>query len=122
MNIDKFGHHVHKRLRLSDYLDVFTDALIKSDSGIYDLRQTRLQGLPSPVSEDEAVNKQYVDSVLKQYFTKKDLDLKVKVAVDNYLKLFKEKLNEALTQSYYSKPEIDRMFNNLLPINKNKNE
>lgn len=110
MNVDKFGHHVHKRLRVSDYFNAFNDALIKSESGCYDLKQNRLRGLPVPVSEDEAVNKEFVDFLLKKYCTKNEFDIKVKTAVDSYINQFKENLFEALSKSYYTRSEIDRIL------------
>lgn len=110
MNVDKFGHHVHKRLRVLDFFDIYNEALIKSDSGDFDLKQKRLRGLKNPVFEDEAVNKQFLDFTLKQYYTKKEFDSRVKTTVESHLKQFKEKLHEALFASYYTKPEIDQML------------
>lgn len=110
MNVDKFGHHVHKRLRVSDYIGALNDTLNKAETGYYDLKQTRLRGLPVPVSEDEAVNKEFVDFALKKYYTKTEVDIKVKAAVDSYIKQFKDRLFEAISKSYYTRSEIDNLL------------
>lgn len=110
MNVDKFGQHVHKRLRASNYFDVHNDALIKSETGYYDLKQNRLRGLPVAVSEDEAVNKEFVEYTLKKYYTKNEFDIKVKTAVDSYINQFQERLLEALSKSYYTRSEIDHIL------------
>lgn len=65
MNIDKFGHHVHKRLRFDQNFIKCDETLQKSENGDFDLRLSRLKGLKSPVSNDEAVNKDYVDQISK---------------------------------------------------------
>lgn len=62
MNIDKFGHHVHKRFRFAQNYD---ETLHKSENGDFDLRSSRLKGLKSPLFNDEAVNKEYVDHINK---------------------------------------------------------
>lgn len=118
MNVDKFGHHVHKRLRVTDYLDACNDALVKSDAGHYDLKQNRLLGLPMPVFDDEAANKQFIDHTLKKYYLKKEFDIKVKNTVELSLYQFKEKLDQVFAANYYTKPEIDHMFKNLVPLSK----
>lgn len=63
MNIDKFGHHVHKRLRRFDPYDS-TKVLVKSATGIYDLQSSKLTGLKSPDNLTDAVNKDYVDNLV----------------------------------------------------------
>lgn len=65
MNIDKFGHHVHKRLRIAESFVNFDDTLRKSENGEFDLHFSRLKGVKSPVSNDDAVNKEYVDQLTK---------------------------------------------------------
>lgn len=66
MNIDKFGHHVHKRLRLDQSLvaDITQKALIKSPAGDFDLHSTTLKGVRWPTAPDDVVNKDYVDKTL----------------------------------------------------------
>lgn len=116
MNIDKFGHHVHKRLRLTDYFDLYNDALLKSDTGHYDLKQNRLLGLPTPVYDNEAANKQYLDQALKKYYLKKEIDVIVKSILDSSLLQFKQKLDKIIVENYYTKPEIDHMLKNRVTV------
>ncbi|KAG7294967.1 hypothetical protein JYU34_015123 [Plutella xylostella] len=72
MNIDKFGHHVHKRLRAMDSFEftLSNKVLVQNESGDYDLRQSRLKGLQLAVAADEAVNKEYVDQNNKLFCKK----------------------------------------------------
>lgn len=69
MNVDKFGHHVHKRLRLDNSLFLPSNALTKSAEGEYNLQLTRLKGVKLPLSPDDAVNKQYIDQINKSIQT-----------------------------------------------------
>lgn len=75
MNVDKFGHHVHKRLRLSEPIDpnILSKVLIQSSLGEYDLKRNRLKGLVLPLTSDEAVCKEYVDQNNKLLCKKKDI-------------------------------------------------
>lgn len=120
MNVDKFGHHVHKRLRLIDYLDVINDSLVKSDTGHYDLKQNRLLGLPAPVFDDEATSKQFVEHTLKKYFTKNEFDINVKNTVNISLQEFKNKLDKIIGANYYTKSEIDLMLKKRAPLPQNE--
>lgn len=61
MNVDKFGHHIHKRMRLSELIEFNENALLKSENGDFDLKTSRLKGIRSPVDAHDAVNKDYVD-------------------------------------------------------------
>lgn len=76
MNVDKFGHHVHKRLRLP--IDFNDKNLRRQDDGDFDLKLTRLKGVKSPSFPDDAVNKQYVDQKLAEFYTKQDIDVEFK--------------------------------------------
>lgn len=60
MNVDKFGHHVHKRSRISDLLDL--SSIVRFENNIVDLHSATLTGLSPPSNSTDAVNKQYVDS------------------------------------------------------------
>lgn len=71
MNLDKFGHHGHKRLRYSS--ETPKKALVESEIGVYDLQSKRLKGVRLPVSPDDIVNKEYVDKCLSQFYTKQEL-------------------------------------------------
>lgn len=63
MNVDKFGHHVHKRQRISNSSFLDDRALTKSEEGDFNLHSSRLKGTRLPVSPDEVANKQYVDHI-----------------------------------------------------------
>lgn len=63
MNVDKFGHHVHKRQRITNCSFLVDQALTKSEEGDFNLHSSRLKGTRLPVSPDEVANKQYVDHI-----------------------------------------------------------
>lgn len=65
MNIDKFGHHVHKRLRRSYSFDP-DDVLTKTENGEFDLRYVRLTGVKYPLDKYDVVNKEYVDNLINR--------------------------------------------------------
>lgn len=113
MNIDKFGHHVHKRLRLSEFIDTLNDTLVKTDAGHYDLKTSKLKGLSSPNEDDEAVNKAYVDNLIQEL--KKEI-IKVNNNTNIYLKNLASATSNRLSQSFYSKEEIDNIIE--LKLNK----
>lgn len=117
MNIDKFGHHVHKRLRLSDYIDTLNDTLLKTDAGHYDLKTSKLKGISSPTEDDEAVNKAYVDNrfqELKKEIKKVNDNLKI------YLKNLENATSNHLSKSFYLKEEIDNLIE--LKLNKHNEQ
>lgn len=70
MNIDKFGHHIHKRMRFSELLDFTDKALLKSETGEYDLKLLRLKGVKTPLAADDVVNKEYVDKIIHDFYNK----------------------------------------------------
>lgn len=82
MNIDKFGHHVHKRLRLDQILGLHSNvsdgALVKSSTGEFNLKSSTLKGLKSPVAPDEAVNKAYVDTLSRKFVSKEEIKTELK--------------------------------------------
>ena len=95
MNVDKFGHHVHKRLRYVPYVQ--QKVLVESDIGEFDLNLKRLKGVRTPVSADEVVNKEYVDECLSQFYNKKEIDIilkklqiEISKSVNNYLDKVKQ--------------------------------
>lgn len=114
MNIDKFGHHVHKRLRVSELFD-FDDLVKKTETGEVDLKSSYLKGLPSPKSRDHAVNKEYVDNLIN--------NLDKNIVLDKYLKFENKTLdlqyakmknlqspsepNDAVTKNY-----VDQILSN----------
>lgn len=73
MNIDKFGHHVHKRMRM-DITDIISidKLLIRNENGDFDLKQCRLKGLKSPEGLDEAVTMEYIIENNKLYCRQQD--------------------------------------------------
>ena len=78
MNVDKFGHHVHKRLRLAEVFNISDNVLLRSENGDYDFKTSRLKGVKTPTSTDDAVNKQYIDELIKGCYDKKEIDTKLK--------------------------------------------
>lgn len=99
MNIDKFGHHIHKRLRLPEF--------INTDTGDFDLKLSRLKGLQFPENDDEAVNKGYVDKSAEELRLElKKIHNDIKKDLQNLEKLTSEKLRTL----YYTKVDINRIL------------
>jgi hypothetical protein len=73
MNIDKFGNHVHKRLRLSEILEFKENTLMRSQTGNYDLQSSRLTGVGEPITSNDVVNKKYVDDKIFDLCTKREM-------------------------------------------------
>lgn len=115
MNIDKFGHHIHKRLRLSEYIDTINDTLKKCETGEYDLKSSKLKGLSSPDKDDEAVNKAYLDKTVQDL--RNEIN-KVNSRVKIYIQNLESATSNRLSTMFYSKTEIDRM----IQAKSNKNE
>lgn len=110
MNIDKFGHHVHKRLRRSEYIDIVNDSLLKSEAGDYDLKLTKLRGLTSPENDDEAVNKAYVDNQIQNLRSEiNEVHSNIKIYLSQLEKLTNKHLS-TLSTLFYSKTEIDKLI------------
>lgn len=96
MNVDKFGHHVHKRLRLLDVMQSFNETLTKSENGVYDLKSAKLTGLNFPVAPNDAVNKEYIDISLNNFYTKDQIQIllkNIKTEVVKMMNQFEEKFN-----------------------------
>lgn len=119
MNVDKFGHNVHKRLRFSELLEFNENALLKSESGDFDLNKSRLRGIRSPVESDDAVNKDYVDRLCDH--TIKDLNkliglLRAQIIKDAQITVqttLKAKIPEVLVQledKFYNKEEVQQLL------------
>lgn len=117
MNIDKFGHHIHKRLRFSEFIDTRNDTLVKTDAGHYDLKSSKLKGLSSPNEADEAVNKAYVDNITQELI--KEIK-KVNNNVLVYLKKLESATSIHLTKTFYTKQEIDNLIE--LKLNKHNEQ
>ncbi|KAG7301835.1 hypothetical protein JYU34_013223 [Plutella xylostella] len=105
MNIDKFGHHVHKRLRFSDLLGIADNALLKKENGYYDLQSSRLKGLQAPQELSEAVNKEYVDTIIKDLCTKDE----VRFIMSEVLKETERVMN-VFINDVYTKHEVDKII------------
>lgn len=119
MNIDKFGHHVHKRMRLSELFDFNEKALIKSDNGDFDVKTLRLRGIRSPKEADDAANKDYVDHLNAN--TIKELNkligsLRAQITIDvrnTVQATLKGKIPEVLSHlqdNFYTKADIDKLL------------
>lgn len=101
MSIDKFGHHVHKRMRIS--VDGYGSNL-------------PLKVFKSPEASDDAVNKMYVDKITESLVTKQDLSAEVR-----NIKKELDSLLLKIRQKYYLKSEIRHLLN-LAPSQENNNE
>lgn len=122
MNVDKFGHYIHKRMRLSELLELNDNALLKSDSGDFDLKTVRLKGIRSPIEADDAANKDYVDRLLTntiQEFNKLIGSLRsriIKDAQNTVNTTLKAKISEVSTHledEFYTKAEVDKLIEKL---------
>lgn len=122
MNVDKFGHHIHKRMRFSELLEFHENTLQKSESGDYDLKKSRLRGIRSPVETDDAANKDYVDRLLTnsiQEFDKLIGSLRAQIIKDAQKTVqatLKAKILEVSThleEKFYTKAEVDILIENL---------
>lgn len=111
MNVDKFGHYIHKRMRLSELFDCYDNVLTKSDSGEFDLKASRLRGIRSPIEADDAANKDYVDH--SQDNMKKEIN-KLIGQLQHYVQLdIKAKISDVLSHledKFYTKSEIDKFL------------
>lgn len=121
MNIDKFGHHIHKRLRFSELLEFNENALLKSESGDFDLKESRMRGIRSPVDTDDAVNKDYVDRLYDQIIKEQNRMiglLRAQIVKDVQISVqttLKTKIPEVLVQledKFYNKTEVQKLLKN----------
>lgn len=105
MNIDKFGHHVHKRLRVSEGTELNDKVLLRTENGDYDLKSLRLRGVVNPISPDDAVNKQYVDQIIQNMYQKEHLD--------SLFETINSQVHQLLNQlriNFYTKQEINTIL------------
>lgn len=107
MNLDKFGHHVHKRLRLTEFNDTLAETLIKTQTGDLYLKSSRLKGLQSPEQDDEAVNKEYLDKSIEELRHEMK---KIHSDVKKYLNGLERATTKNLSTLFYTKAEVDRMI------------
>lgn len=127
MNIDKFGHHIHKRMRLLDLIDFKDNALIRSEAGDYDLKSARLKGLKPPIDMGDAVNKKYVDyhnnasfehfaNIINKFQT--EMTVYIKNNLESSLKAMSSELLPQLENFFYTKQEIDNKIKTIIPNDK----
>jgi hypothetical protein len=113
MNIDKFGHHVHKRLRVSEFSELNDKALLRTENGDFDLQTSRLKGVACPELPNDAVNKQYVDQLFHNIYEKKKLDSLFEIINSQILLLSRQ-----LKLNFYTKKETDDILNRLSNVEK----
>lgn len=63
-NIDKFGHTVHKRLRIGDFFSS-EKTFSKTLEGHISAQSKRLTDLQNPIQPSDAVTKNYLEEQLK---------------------------------------------------------
>lgn len=66
MNVDKFGHHLHKSKRFKPETPVFVYCNLNytSDKNL-DAQNKVIKNIQTPINENDAVNKEYVDKSLE---------------------------------------------------------
>lgn len=108
MNIDKFGHHVHKRLRANEISDLKYNALLRTNGGGCFEGSLQLKGVVEPSSPDDVVNKQYVDQNIQNMYDKTYID-----SLFNTINNQIHQLSSQLKINFYTKKEIDDIFKNI---------
>lgn len=115
MNIDKFGHYIHKRMRLSELFECNDNALTKSENGEFDLKATTLRGIRTPVESDDAVNKDYVDQLMTKitkdlYKTMLLMGTQIMDDVKNTLKTHISEVTIQFEDKFYTKTAVDNLL------------
>lgn len=108
MNIDKFGHHVHKRLRLTDLFD-FTDhplTLKKYEND--ELNSSILKNVQTPKDSNDAVNKEYIDTITKNLCNKEEVNF----ILNEFMKEVQRVLDRFI-KDVYTKFEVDNIISSL---------
>lgn len=103
--MDKFGHHINKRLRLSEFFEIFDKALMQTENDELVSQSTRLTGVTSPSRENDAVNKEYVDKQSVPFVKKDEVHSILKA-----IKLDIEKYNPHLKEDYFKKVELEKII------------
>lgn len=114
MNIDKFGHHVHKRLRVCEFFELENKTLLRSDNGDFDLQSSRLKGVADPSLPNDAVNKHYVDQLVQNTFEKKKLDSMFE-NINSQIEIINSQIQQLANQlkiNFYTKWEINNFLSN----------
>lgn len=107
MNIDKFGHHVHKRLRANEVSDLNYKALLRTNGACFE-GSLQLKGVAEPSLPDDAVNKQYVDQYIQNMYDKTYID-SLFDTINNQI----HHLSSQLRINFYTNKEIDDIIKNL---------
>lgn len=119
MNVDKFGHHIHKRMRLSELFEINENTLLKSKNGDFDLKTSRLRGIKNPVEADDAVNKDYVDrmtaNMIKEFNTligtlRSQSIIDARETFQVSLKAEMPAIVSHLQDKFYTKEEVDKLI------------
>lgn len=103
MNVDKFGHHVHKRLQISKLFDFTDNCLSKKENGVYDLQKSRLTGVKLPVSPNDVASKEYVDNKTAHCISKEEMSTimeSIKTDIQTYFAQLEKKF---CTKEYVDK-------------------
>ncbi|KAH9637574.1 hypothetical protein HF086_014214 [Spodoptera exigua] len=97
------------------------NALLKSESGDFDLKKCRLRGIRSPVDPDDAVNKDYVDRLCDQIIKEQNRMIGllraqiIKEAQITVQATLKAKIPDILIQledKFYNKAEVQKLSKN----------
>lgn len=99
MNVDKFGHHIHKRMRFSDFFDLSNKTIIKTPDGDYNLQTSRLKGVLDPIEADEVASKAYVDKISDNYCTKHEAEILIGKCRYQILKVIDMKIADLFTKT-----------------------
>lgn len=102
MNIDKFGHHVHKRVRSIEPSYLFDKTLVEASNTETGLKLHSLKILQTPNSNDDAINKKYLDAIVVNFYTKQEIDKQVEVIKSQLFAL-----SQQLQDKTPKKPDIE---------------
>lgn len=99
MNVDKFGHHIHKRMRLSEVFDLTDKTILKSPDGHFNLQNNRLRGVTAPIDADDVANKGYVDQVINKLASKTEVEVFVSKVKQVIMKMVENKMEDLFTKT-----------------------
>lgn len=107
MNIDKFGHYVHKRMRSVEPSNLLEKSLAQALKGECKLKLQSLQILNPPLSDNHAVNKQYMDKVMADFYTKSEINKQLQIIKSDMLLLIDQLQNNVFKKHERIKTTID---------------
>lgn len=104
MNVDKFGHHIHKSKRIINNLIPASCALKRLSDNNLDAQNKIIKNIKLPVCGTDSANKEYVDksieviykNINEKYSTDKELLYKSLENSHNTIQLLDKKLNESI--------------------------